>query len=119
MIAPKLVHTCLSCSNVGFCPPYATASCRQLLVTHAAARTSPCLQADLTQQVRDKAARAPGKLDGAVELALVVSGKPDAAAVQALKLRQQAEYRCVRVCEGPGGEACGRTAAAAAQTVCR
>jgi hypothetical protein len=45
--------------------------------------------------VRDKAARAPGKLDGGSELALVVSGKPDAAALKALKLRQQAEYRCV------------------------
>ena len=56
------------------------------------------VQADLAQQMQDKASRAPGRLDGG-EQALVVSGKPDPAAVRQQKLRQQAEYRCAELAE--------------------
>lgn len=53
------------------------------------------VQADLAQQMQDKARRGvqPGKL--VQEHALVVSGKPDPAVIRQHKLRQQAEYRCV------------------------
>lgn len=52
------------------------------------------LQADLAQQMREKASRSHGKLTMVPEQALVVTGKPDAATLKLEKLRQQAEYRC-------------------------
>jgi len=51
------------------------------------------MQAVLTQQMEIKALRAAGKHSVVNEQALLVSKKPDAAAVRACQLQQQAEYR--------------------------
>lgn len=52
------------------------------------------MQADLAQQVQDKARRTqPGDLNGLLEQALIVSSKPDPALVKMQRRQQQAEYR--------------------------
>lgn len=63
------------------------------------------LQADLAQQVQDRARREPGKLDLLLEQALIVSSKPEPAAVKEQKRRQQAEYRCVLLKPWPACQA--------------
>jgi hypothetical protein len=53
------------------------------------------MQADLAQQVQDKARRTqPGDLNGLLEQAVIVSSKPDPALVKMQQRQQQAEYRC-------------------------
>jgi hypothetical protein len=54
------------------------------------------LQADLAQQMHNKARlkQQAAAVRAEPEQALLVSSKPDAAAIQALRRKQQAEYRC-------------------------